>query len=284
MPATRVFSASLCCLLFSIATALASEPTQAPERAGQSLPAVDGANSKLSFIGAVDGSETFGAVGAVTVPLGHQFGLQFDGAAANVDAGPIGDIGVVGGAAHLFWRDPSKGLIGGYTKLSHADVFGGLTTFSLAAEVAVYRGRLTVEGIAGVSGGDVETDFLSIAMAKYYVTDQLALQIGHAYQHSQHALLMGAEWALPSSKGATTASLFVNGHVTETGYSGALAGLRFYFGQHDKTLIRRHREDDPTAHMVHSEMQLLFGDNCVYSCQHDAQDEAILLYSELLPR
>lgn len=36
------------------------------------------------------------------------------------------------------------------------------------------------------------------------------------------------------------------GRVGEDSYHGVWGGVRFYFGQKDKTLIRRHREDDPT--------------------------------------
>ncbi len=41
------------------------------------------------------------------------------------------------------------------------------------------------------------------------------------------------------------ASLFAEGRIGEDDYHGVWGGVRFYFGQHDKTLIRRHREDDP---------------------------------------
>jgi hypothetical protein len=41
------------------------------------------------------------------------------------------------------------------------------------------------------------------------------------------------------------AALFASGSVSEDGDGAVLGGLRFYFGQHDKTLIRRHREDEP---------------------------------------
>ena len=41
------------------------------------------------------------------------------------------------------------------------------------------------------------------------------------------------------------AALFTEGWIGEAGNNGALVGLRMYFGQRDKTLIRRHREDDP---------------------------------------
>lgn len=41
------------------------------------------------------------------------------------------------------------------------------------------------------------------------------------------------------------AGLFAEGQVGEHSDSGVWGGVRFSFGQKDKTLIRRHREDDP---------------------------------------
>jgi hypothetical protein len=40
-------------------------------------------------------------------------------------------------------------------------------------------------------------------------------------------------------------SLFAEGRVVESGGSSVWGGLKIYFGQRDKSLIRRHREDDP---------------------------------------
>jgi hypothetical protein len=45
--------------------------------------------------------------------------------------------------------------------------------------------------------------------------------------------------------GGRMASLFASGWIGEHGDNGALAGLRIYFGQHDKSLIDRHRQGDP---------------------------------------
>jgi hypothetical protein len=42
------------------------------------------------------------------------------------------------------------------------------------------------------------------------------------------------------------ASLFAEALFAEGGSNAMLAGLRVYFGQHDKTLIDRHRQDDPS--------------------------------------
>jgi hypothetical protein len=43
------------------------------------------------------------------------------------------------------------------------------------------------------------------------------------------------------------ASAFVEGRVGSNQFEGIWGGLRVYFGQKEKSLIRRHREDDPTT-------------------------------------
>jgi hypothetical protein len=43
------------------------------------------------------------------------------------------------------------------------------------------------------------------------------------------------------------ASLFAEGWIGEHGHNAVLAGLRVYFGQRDKSLIDRHRQDDPSV-------------------------------------
>jgi hypothetical protein len=40
-------------------------------------------------------------------------------------------------------------------------------------------------------------------------------------------------------------SLFVEARAGENQFNGVWGGLKFYFGQKDKTLIQRHRQDDP---------------------------------------
>jgi hypothetical protein len=42
-------------------------------------------------------------------------------------------------------------------------------------------------------------------------------------------------------------SLFAEGWIGERANNGLLAGLRIYFGQRDKSLMDRHRQDDPLA-------------------------------------
>src|SRR5262245_27519673 len=59
-----------------------------------------------------------------------------------------------------------------------------------------------------------------------------------------HGLRLGAEHGFALG-GGRMASLFAEALFAEGGSTTALAGLRVYFGQHDKTLIDRHRQDDP---------------------------------------
>ena len=119
MKAARVI-ATVSCLAISSALALASEPVSHAEPVAEIRPTVDGVNLNLCFLGYVEGAKTFGAIGAVTVPIGHRYGLQLDGSVASIDTE----------AAHFFWRDPSKGLLGAYTRVN------GLTTFAAATEGA----------------------------------------------------------------------------------------------------------------------------------------------------
>ena len=59
--------------------------------------------------------------------------------------------------------------------------------------------------------------------------------------------------------GGRMASLFTNGFIGENGSYLARAGLRIYFGQKDKTLIDRNRQDDPQSA---SDFFSLLGDPC----------------------
>ncbi|MEX0345944.1 MAG: hypothetical protein AB3N20_13545 [Rhizobiaceae bacterium] len=227
--------------------ALASEPGPAPEPGGQSLPAVDGINGKLIFGRAVDGTDSYAIGGAVTLPIGDAFGLQIDADAGQLDGVTLGNIPVYLGAAHLFWRNPSKGLVGFYGDYAYVDLAGGLKFYTAAVEGGLYLDRFTVDGLVGVRDGDlIEIGFYDRIRLLYYPLDDLNIHVGHSYAFENHSLLYGAEWAFGSKSGAA-ASLFVAGALGEGGGSATLAGLKFYLGHSDKSLIKRHREDDPPA-------------------------------------
>lgn len=56
------------------------------------------------------------------------------------------------------------------------------------------------------------------------------------------------EYLLTQFRGGNIApSAFVSAAYGWNNSSNIMAGVRIYFGNHDKTLIRRQREDDPVA-------------------------------------
>jgi hypothetical protein len=221
------------------------------------MPAVDGINGKIAGYGGGENHSNgfYGTVGSLSVPLAQQWGLQLDG-----DLGSDSGIGYQRGATHLFWRDPSIGLLGGYVSYLHDNKFNdavlgqfGENTAHFAAEGEYYWTRWTVRGLAGVetvtinSGvphPSVPNRFFDDVLVAYYVTDNFELSAGHEYTFGTHFLTLRAEHGFALGGGAM-ASLFANGWIVEGGDSGALAGLRIYFGQHDKSLMDRHRQDDP---------------------------------------
>ena len=223
------------------------------------LPAVDGLNGKADAFGGELGRHSFyGGTGSFSVPVGPQFGFQADGLTASYRGDFLSGIG-----AHGFWRDPSKGLIGLYGDYLHWDRLGGVNVGHFGAEGAVYLNRVTLEGVAGVEsgskraaviGGFVETvnlktrAFDKVDLA-YYLTDDLKFSIGHRYYGGKNALALGGEWAFANVNNMAPA-LFVEGRVGSRESEGVWGGLRVYFGQKPKSLIRRHREDDPPGGLV----------------------------------
>lgn len=116
-----------------------------------------------------------------------------------------------------------------------------------------------MRGIAGVEFGnsvsqtvgsviqtyDLRTRFFDEVNLAYYLQDDLKVYVGYRYMYGKNALALGGEWGLPLGRGVM-ASLFAEGRIGENGYDGIWGGLRFYFGQKNKSLMQRHREDDPT--------------------------------------
>lgn len=220
-----------------------------------SLPAVDGFNGKLeAFGGGYQDGALGGISGAISIPLGYRFGAQIDGTIAD-----IGGKTYAQGAGHLFWRDPTIGLIGLYGAYGHYEGFGGVDMYQAAAEGEYYMGRFTLRGIAGVEGAnagtftdaggtvfnyDDDTRFFDKIDVAFYPTDDFKVYVGHRYTGGVNAAAAGAEY-LWRFNGGTAASIFAEARVGEDDYKAAWAGVRFYFGGSDKSLIRRHREDDP---------------------------------------
>lgn len=235
-----------------VSLAMLSTP---PAAAQQPLPAVDGPSGKVMIIhGGVGGNKWTGLEGAVTLPLGERFGLQLDGAAGRLD-GSSENSAFYGTGAHLFWRDPSMGMVGIEAGFARLDAFGGFNTYSLGIEAERYWNSITLGGVIGLtdaSGGnygspgghDLSTHFVGGASLTWYPDDNLALAAVGAVSGGEFVASIGAEWAL-SSASSVQPSLFARAALHEGGDVSALAGLSIYFGGKPKPLIRRHREDDP---------------------------------------
>ena len=265
------FLSSLACGLVASSAATAQKSLFAPALDG--LPAVGGLNGKAElFGGSYARKGLYGAAGSVAVPLSGQFGAQFDGGVGSFANRFIGS-----GGAHLFWRDPRQGLIGVYGDHTHWDQYGGVRVSRFGAEGEAYLGRWTVYGLAGVEFGNnssdsitnsstvaipgpgtLTTDVVSSSLTNttrffdrltlsYYVTDNWKASIGHRYLGGRHALTLGTEYGISAGK-RSMGALFAQARLGEgSGNYGLWGGVRFYFGQSDKSLIRRHREDDPVG-------------------------------------
>jgi hypothetical protein len=115
----------------------------------------------------------------------------------------------------------------------------GVETGSIHSNVPLFNSL-------GLPAPSVPNRFFDDVRALYYFTDNFELYAGHAYTAGSHFLTLGGEYGIPLG-GGRMASLFTQGWIGEGGDNGALVGLRVYFGQRDKSLIDRHRQDDPIA-------------------------------------
>lgn len=210
------------------------------------LPAVSGINGKISVLGGSLFDEGYGAVaGSITIPIGVRYGLQLDGAIGTHDGEFIG-----GGAGHLFWRDPSMALLGVYGSHTYHDNLGGSVS-RIGVEGEYYWDQVTFKAVVGAEFFDVDVttdvddeNFFAFSDLSYYPLDNLELSIGHRYTAQTHALALGVEYQFDQQIFSSGVALFAEGRIGENDYEGIWGGVTFYIGD-DKSLIRRHREDDP---------------------------------------
>jgi hypothetical protein len=217
-------------------------------------PAVDGINGKVEgFGGSSSRKSLYGAAGSLSIPLQQRYGLQIDGTAASLGGRSFGAVG-----GHLFWRDPAKGLLGFYGSTSYWNNLGGIRVHHFGVEGGWYLDRVSLDGVAGVEGGNtvtatvgpviqtfsIGTRFFDQIDLSYYLQDNFKVSIGHRYLGGKNAAALGGEYGFGLG-GGKMASVFVEGRLGEGNFRSVWGGLRFYLGQRDKTLIQRHRQDDP---------------------------------------
>lgn len=204
-----------------------------------SLPAVSGINGKLSgFGGFADDDARGGSAGSITVPIGHDFGAQFDGSLGSFNNDFAGTA-----MGHLFTRDPSSYLFGGgvmYQGIGSNDIF------RIGPEVELYLDQFSFEAFGGYedadNGGD---DFFFVGDVAFYPDDNLRISAGYSRALGIDAAQFGLEW-MPNLDFGLPLSVFAQAQVGEGNFESFWAGIRFYFSDDPgKSLIRRHREDDP---------------------------------------
>lgn len=205
--------------------------------------AVSGFNGKFEGAGGfIDTEDTDGGRGhaalSLSVPIGCMFGLQLDGTAGVLDNEETG-----GAAVHLFTRDPSSYLLGIYGEYQAVDS-NDIGRFG--AEGELYLDRFTVSGLVGYEDSDqTNDDAFGIGQASFYVSENFRISGGVAHFLNVTAGTFGAEWQPDAHRFPLPLSLFVEGGVGSNDYATVFGGVRFYFGGEQKSLIRRHREDDP---------------------------------------
>ena len=227
------------------AVLLASAMTMpmAAQAGDTSGPAVSAPNGKISIEGgSISDKGGFLGLGSYTVPLGHDFGAQFDAAFGNVNSHFLG-----GGAVHLFARDPSKYLFGFYGSLH---TWNDINIWRAAGEAELYSNRLSLNGLAGVESvnGSSSSDgshFFGLLGLSYYPTDNLKLSGGFDYENQTGMGTAGVEYLM--HHGSTPVSLFAKGRfAADSRYRSLTAGLRVHFGANPKaSLINRNRTADP---------------------------------------
>jgi len=144
--------------------------------------------------------------------------------------------------------------------------------WTAAGEFEAYLGRFTGRAIIGVQGASIFTGnvtdsyinahggrsafniadyFHDQVEVTFYPLDDLAISAGHIYSFNRNAVTGEVEYLLPQFRGGNIApSAFFSAAYGWDNSSNIMAGIRVYFGNHDKTLIRRQREDDPKAYVV----------------------------------
>ncbi len=184
-------------------------------------------------------SSPWGGVGIKgAVPLGEHFGAQGDAA--------LGTNGYYGVGGHLFWRDPSYGLLGAfasYEKNSNSDMS------RIGGEAEMYMNQFTVRGALAGQGGTKsglfgKLDLVFYATPEFSVTGGIVTDPGATYGH------VGFEWQ-PATAALSGMSIFADGQFGQANRTEFMAGLKFHFGGAGRTLIDRDRRDDPEFSLFH---------------------------------
>ena len=225
------------------------------------LPAVSGVNGKLDFgylfvdtgtaAGDLQGAT---AIGSLSIPLGHSFGLQIDAGVGRADASNLNaDMETHGIGAHLFARDPDRGLIGLYGHYVNMDFgFNDLDSYVYGVEGEYYQDQYTFQIFAGMNHVDSSARDKTFAdldfTAAYYFNDNMRFDAGVQHQFGETFGRVGFEAMLPQFDNTTSLYAKASFGSDSTDFR---AGIRIHLGgEAGKSLKDRHRQDDPPTHLL----------------------------------
>lgn len=233
--------------------ALCAATTISSAMAGDA-PAVSQINGKAAIVGTYNNNDNqtgeFGGLflGSLTAPITHEFGFQADTALGAHDGNPVTGIG-----GHLFWRDPSTGLVGltgSYLNIENSGSTPDRSISRFGGEGEYYAGPFTIALASGYqNGSNVADGFYGSATGYYYPDDNLRLGIGATNDPEvKTAGVLSAEYQPDMGMPGMTvfADASAGGRYNQ---SSANVGVRYYFGAGDKSLKLRNREDDPITNL-----------------------------------
>lgn len=197
-------------------------------------PAVAAPNFDLAVGGGVSDGDGVGLLaGKAAVPVGHAFGVQIDSAAVLEPGDSRGGLG-----AHVFYRDPSRFLVGGTAMWGHVD---GENIYRAGPEAEIYVDDVTLYAGAGWQDGmDNSTGYGKVRLS-YYATDNFVFAVRAEAFSDHRSGGIDVEW-LPQR---SPVSVFLVAGDTNESDGYALAGVRASFGTQGRTLKERHRFYDP---------------------------------------
>jgi hypothetical protein len=203
------------------------------------VPAVSGFNGKIEAAGGyiedLDNGERFHGIGTLSLPLGCLLGAQID-----VGGGDLNGTGFWGVGGHLFTRDPESYLLGIHAQYIDLD---GFDIFRIGPEAELYLGNVTLSAFAGLEDAEsLNDDVIADVEAGFYITDDFKISGGYRRFLNVDAGAVGLEFQ-PGL--GFPVSLFADAMFGTDDYTSIMGGIRIYFGGGEKSLIERHRQDDP---------------------------------------
>jgi hypothetical protein len=210
------------------------------------LPAVSGINGKWEFDpGLLTGGGMLRAAGSISIPLGDRFGVQAD----TMGTWTSNNGFIYSGALHAFTRDPDRylaGLTGGIVVSPQA------TLAAVGPEGELYLDQFSLEGWAGLASLNYaspaladKTGAFAIGDLAYYATPDWRFALGGSYMLGDLSVHGSTEYLFHNFGAPVSAVADARYHAG--GNYTFTVGVKGYFGGNDdgKSLIRRHREDDP---------------------------------------